>query len=84
MPDDDALQIMKAAWKSSPFLGQRMLHAHIGERPVIIRELRPQDLKVKIAALPAIRLSRRRIFLAEIVGKAHGRRAAYFGSPTFE
>ena len=73
VPTDDAQRIVSGACSLSPFLGERMLAARVCGRPVIIRELRPQDLKVEMAELNSEEAVATARFLAEIVGKAHGR-----------
>lgn len=73
MPRDNAKRIVKGACNISPFLGERMLAARLCGRPVIIRELRPQDLKVELAELSSEEAIATARFLAEILGKAHGR-----------
>ena len=57
----------------SPYLGNRMVAAKFGGRSVVIRELRPQDLKFefdKITQEEAVEAAK---FLAGVVGKAHAR-----------
>jgi uncharacterized protein (DUF2252 family) len=73
MPGNDALRMVKGACSLSPFLGERMLAARVCGRPVILRELRPQDLKVEMAELSSEEAVATAHFLAEILGKAHGR-----------
>jgi uncharacterized protein (DUF2252 family) len=50
-----------------------MVAAHIGGRPVIIRELLPQDLKLDIETLPQAEALAVGRYLGSIVGKAHAR-----------
>lgn len=50
-----------------------MLAARLCGKPVIIRELRPQDLKVELAELSSEEAIATARFLAEILGQAHGR-----------
>jgi len=52
MPADNAARVVEDARNLSPNLGDRMLTAHLAGRPVIIRELLPQDLKLDIETLP--------------------------------
>ena len=47
-----------------------MLAACVSGRPVIVRELRPQDLKVEVAELSSEEAGATAHFLAEILGKA--------------
>jgi uncharacterized protein (DUF2252 family) len=73
MPKDHAKRVVEGAKHLSPALGDRMMAATLLGRPVVLRELMPQDLKLDID-----RLSRREAvesarYLAEVIGKAHGR-----------
>ena len=73
MPKDNADRVVQGARNLSPYLGERMRASHILERPVFVRELRPQDLKLEIENRDpdeAIRVAR---FLAGVVGRAHAR-----------
>ena len=73
MPSDNAERVIEGARNLSPNLGERMLAAHIGGRPVIIRELLPQDLKLDIETLPQAEALAVGHYLGSIVGKAHAR-----------
>jgi uncharacterized protein (DUF2252 family) len=57
----------------SPHLGQRMIPARLLERPVVLRELMPQDLKLEIGRLTVRQATGLAAYLAGVVGKAHGR-----------
>ena len=73
IPADQAARVVAGARALSPHLGQRMIATHMLGRPVFIRELRPQDLKLDVEALSrreAIEVGR---YLAGVVGTAHGR-----------
>ena len=73
MPKDNAERVVEGARRLSPFLGERMRASRVLDRPVYVRELRPQDLKLEIEHLEpdeAITVAR---FLAGVVGRAHGR-----------
>jgi uncharacterized protein (DUF2252 family) len=73
MPKDNAERVVRAARALSPHLGERMRAARILDKPVFIRELRPQDLKLELSHLDtgaALCVSR---FLAGVVGRAHAR-----------
>ena len=73
MPRDNAQRVVQGALSLSPNLGQRMVAARLLDRPVVVRELMPQDLKIEIDALsPDEALSIAR-YLAAVVGRAHGR-----------
>ena len=73
MPTDFAERVVCGARALSPFLGQRMLAAHLLRRPVVIRELMPQDLKFNFDTLTCDQAIATARFLAAVVGKAHGR-----------
>ena len=73
MPRDDAARVVEGARNLSPFLGERMMATRLLGRPVVMRELLPQDLKLEIDQLTngeAVRAAR---YLASIVGRAHAR-----------
>jgi uncharacterized protein (DUF2252 family) len=73
MPADNAARVVEGARNLSPNLGDRMLAAHLAGRPVIIRELLPQDLKLDIETLPQSEALAVDHYLGSIVGKAHVR-----------
>ena len=73
MPKGYADRVVAGACALSPFLGDRMLAATVCRRPVVVRELRPQDLKFELIGLKqaeAIAIAR---LMAGVVGRAHGR-----------
>jgi uncharacterized protein (DUF2252 family) len=73
MPRNNAERVVAGANALSPFLGERMVAAHIVKKPVVVRELRPQDLKFELERLQqaeAIAIAR---LMAGVVGRAHGR-----------
>jgi uncharacterized protein (DUF2252 family) len=73
MPRDNAERVVTGATSMSPFLGERMLAARLLDRPVVLRELLPQDLKLEIDRLSAEEAERVARYLAQVVGKAHAR-----------
>jgi uncharacterized protein (DUF2252 family) len=73
MPRNSAARVVEGARHLSPALGQRMLAAQMGNRPVFVRELLPQDLKLEIAQLTRAEAMRAATFLAGVVGTAHAR-----------
>ncbi|MCJ2011564.1 DUF2252 family protein [Methylobacterium sp. J-076] len=76
VPADPARRVVEGARALSPALGERMIAAHLGETPVIVRELLPQDLKIvaeQFSKDEGVRVARG---LAEVVGRAHGRQLA--------
>ncbi len=72
-PADDAQRVVEGARHLSPFLGERMRATRLGDRPVFIRELLPQDLKVEIDHLTTEEAMKAARFLATVVGFAHAR-----------
>lgn len=73
MPRDNAERVVEGARNLSPHLGKRMRAADLQGKPVILRELLPQDLKLEIEQIgqtEAMNLAR---YLARIVGQAHAR-----------
>jgi uncharacterized protein (DUF2252 family) len=73
MPKDNAERVVDGAKHLSPQLGNRMVSGHLAKRPVFIRELLPQDLKVEIDQLTTEDAMKAASFLAGVVGKAHAR-----------
>ncbi len=73
MPEDHAKRVVAGAQDLSPFLGRRMLAEHLLGKPVFIRELLPQDLKLEIERLSRLEAMEMAEFLALIVGHAHAR-----------
>jgi uncharacterized protein (DUF2252 family) len=73
MPKDFAKRVVAGACNLSPFLGERMLAAKFLERPVVLRELMPQDLKLEMDRLTREEAVAAASFLAGVVGRAHAR-----------
>jgi uncharacterized protein (DUF2252 family) len=73
MPKDPARRVVEGARHLSPALGDRMLASRLLARPVVIRELMPQDLKLEIDQLSREEAVNAARYLAEVVGKAHAR-----------
>ena len=73
MPDDHAMRVVEGARHLSPHLGDRMLAADLLGRPVFLRELLPQDLKLEIEQLTRAEATEVAAFLGGVVGKAHAR-----------
>jgi uncharacterized protein (DUF2252 family) len=73
MPTDDARRVVAGAKALSPNLGERMLATRFGERPVVVRELLPQDLKLEIDQLTQEEAVTAARYLARVVGEAHAR-----------
>ena len=73
MPEHHGERVVAGARALSPNLGDRMAGGDLIGRPVIVRELMPEDLKLELeqfSAKDAIRAAR---YLAGVVGRAHGR-----------
>jgi uncharacterized protein (DUF2252 family) len=73
MPTDPARRVIEGARHISPFLGERMRATTLLNRPVFIRELLPQDLKLEITQLTADEALKAAEYLATVVGFAHSR-----------
>lgn len=73
MPRDNAERVVEGARHLSPFLGDRMRAAQLQGRPVILRELLPQDLKLEIAQISETDAMEVARYLALVVGRAHAR-----------
>lgn len=70
---DFAERVVMGARALSPFLGERMLAATLLRKPVVMRELMPQDLKLEIEQLTCNDAVAVAEYLAGVVGKAHAR-----------
>ena len=73
MPKNDAERVVTGARHLSPYLGDRMVPATLLGRHVVVRELRPQDLKFEFSELTQDEAIMTARLLAGVVGKAHGR-----------
>lgn len=73
MPTDYAERVVEGARHISPFLGERMRPCTLLDRPVFVRELMPQDLKLELSQLTAKEATKAAAFLATVVGFAHAR-----------
>ena len=73
MPKDHAARVVDGARHLSPHLGDRMLAAELMGKPVFLRELLPQDLKLEIEQLTRAEATEVAAFLGGVVGKAHAR-----------
>ena len=70
-PKDDAQRIVEGARHLSPHLGDRMLPAHIQGKPVFVRELLPQDLKLDLEHLSQEEAMEVAGYLGNVVGRSH-------------
>ena len=73
MPKDHAMRVVDGARHLSHHLGDRMIAAELLDRPVFVRELLPQDLKLEIDHLTRAEATEVAAFLGGVVGKAHAR-----------
>lgn len=73
IPSNDAERVVTGACHLSPYLGERMAAGMIGGRRVVIRELRPQDLKFELTGLSQAEAVATARMMASVVGRAHGR-----------
>jgi uncharacterized protein (DUF2252 family) len=73
MPRDDARRVVQGARRLSPNLGDRMVPARLLGRPVVLRELMPQDLKIEMDQFSRAEAVRSARYLAGVVGTAHAR-----------
>ena len=71
--EDFAVRVVSGARALSPYLGERMLASTLLRRPVVLRELMPQDLKLEIERLRCEEATAASEYLAGVVGKAHAR-----------
>jgi uncharacterized protein (DUF2252 family) len=73
MPNDPAERVVAGGRALAPNLGERMLPVHLLGKPVVMRELAPQDLKLDVDQFSRSEAVRAAHYLAYVVGKAHGR-----------
>ena len=73
MPEDNAARVVEGAKALSPHLGDRMSAAQLLGASVVLRELKPQDLKIEVGRLTHKEATALAGYLAGVVGRAHGR-----------
>jgi uncharacterized protein (DUF2252 family) len=73
MPKDEGQRVLAGAEALSPNLGSRMMADHLLGRPVFVRELLPQDLKIELDQFSSGEAKKAARHLAYIVGHAHAR-----------
>ena len=73
MPRDNALRVVTGAAALSPNLGDRMVAGRLGGKPVVLRELTPQDLKLELNNLTLDQAVQTARYLSGVVGHAHAR-----------
>lgn len=72
-PVDYAERVVSGARALSPYLGNRMMASRLLHRPVVVRELMPQDLQLEFDTLTRAEALGTARYLAAVVGKAHAR-----------
>jgi uncharacterized protein (DUF2252 family) len=73
IPANPAERVVEGARHLSPFLGTRMRASKLMDKPIFVRELMPQDVKIEIDRLSPGEAMKVPHFLSAVVGKAHGR-----------
>ena len=73
VPKAYAERLVDGARALSPYLGERMVAAKFAGRSVVIRELRPQDLKFELDQITQEEAVEAARFMAGVVGRAHAR-----------
>jgi uncharacterized protein (DUF2252 family) len=73
MPTHHGERVIAGARALSPNLGERMLAADLLGRPIVLRELMPQDLKLEIDQFSRAEAVQAARYLAYVVGRAHAR-----------
>jgi uncharacterized protein (DUF2252 family) len=73
MPKDNAKRVVEGARSLAPALGERMVATRVLDRPVFLRELMPQDLKVQVDRITHDEAVNAARYLAGVIGKAHAR-----------
>lgn len=73
MPSDHAERVVAGARALAPNLGERMIAAQLMGKPIVMRELMPQDLKLEIDQFSRAEAVKAARYLAYVVGVAHAR-----------
>jgi uncharacterized protein (DUF2252 family) len=73
MPLDHAERVVAGARALAPYLGERMLATQLMGKPVVLRELMPQDLKLEVDQFSRGEATKAARYLAYVVGRAHAR-----------
>jgi uncharacterized protein (DUF2252 family) len=73
LPDNSAERVVMGARALAPALGNRMIAAEFLGKPVIVRELLPQDLKIEMEQLTRSQAAKAARYLGNVVGIAHAR-----------
>jgi len=73
LPTHQGERVVMGAKALSPTLGERMLPGTVLDRPVFVRELMPQDLKLELEMMDDVEARATARALSRIVGLAHAR-----------
>ena len=73
MPRNNGDRIVEGAKHISPFLGNRMISAQVAGCSVFVRELLPQDLRLRMDSVKIQDAVAAAQCLGSVVGQAHGR-----------
>ncbi len=73
MPSHCGERVVAGARALSPNLGERMMAADFLDRPVVLRELMPEDMKLEIEQFSREQAVTAARYLSFVVGTAHGR-----------
>ena len=73
MPPVNGERVVEGARHLSPYLGDRMVAAHVLGRSVFLRELLPQDMKVEVDKLTQDEARKVARYVGMVVGNAHAR-----------
>jgi uncharacterized protein (DUF2252 family) len=73
IPTDPGERVVAGARALSPNLGERMLACHVLGKPMVLRELMPQDLKLEFEQFSSTQATVSARYLAHVVGRAHAR-----------
>ena len=68
-----AERVVEGACHLAPYLGRRMMAANLKGKSVVVRELRPQDMKFELQSLTQSQAIKTARLMAGVVGRAHGR-----------
>ena len=73
MPRSNAERVVAGARALAPNLGERMIPAALLGKSVVLRELKPQDLKLELTQFSRKQSTRAAAYLGFVVGHAHAR-----------
>ncbi len=77
MPAHHGERVAAGARAMSPNLGDRMAAADLSGRPVVVRELMPEDMKLEIEQFSRREALGAARYLALVIGRAHGRQMSH-------